>query len=224
MNNVSSRLGPKLSSVNGMSTETSRQTRKYELKARAESQRRTRERIVQATMDLHEEVGPAKTTVAEIARRADVQRLTVYNHFPEEIELFGACQAHWMELHPLPDMSAALALTDPVERVRAALRASYGWYRETAPMAENIQRDRGAVPVLDALMEQTADARLGQLTQALAGGFRSRGRRAQRQRALVRLALDFWTWRRLHREGLDDDIAAGLMAEAVAGVAGPVNR
>jgi AcrR family transcriptional regulator len=193
--------------------------RKYELKARAESQRRTRERIVRATMELHREVGPAKTTVAEIARRADVQRLTVYNHFPEDIELFGACQAHWMGLHPLPDLSAALTLADPSERVRAALRGFYGWYRDTAPMAEKIQRDRGAVPALDALMKQTADERLAQLTDALARGFRSRGRRAQRQRALIRLALDFWTWRRLNHEGLDDDAAADLMAESVANVA-----
>ena len=195
------------------------QKRKYELKARAESQRRTRERIVQATMEPHKEVGPAKTTVAEIARRADVQRLTVYNHFPEDIELFGACQAHWIELHPLPAVSPALALPHPTERVRAALRGFYGWYRETAPMAEKIQRDRGAVPALDALMEQTADARLAQLTEALTGGFRSRGRQAERQRALIRLALDFWTWRRLNREGLDDDTAADLMSEAVASVA-----
>jgi AcrR family transcriptional regulator len=192
------------------------QKRKYELKARAESQRRTRERIVQATMELHKEVGPAKTTVAEIARRAAVQRLTVYNHFPEDIELLGACQAHWMGLHPLPDLSPALALADPTQRVRAALRGFYGWYRETAAMAEKIQRDRGTVPALDALMKQTADARLAQLAEALAGGFRSRRQRAKRQRALIRLALDFWTWRRLDREGLDDDTAADLMTEAVA--------
>jgi AcrR family transcriptional regulator len=167
-------------------------------------------------MELHAEVGPAKTTVAEIARRAGVQRLTVYNHFPEDIELFGACQAHWMDLHPLPDLSAALALDDPAERVRTTLRGFYGWYRETAPMAENIQRDRGAVPALDALMTQTADARLAELTETLTGAFRSRGRRAERQRALIRLALDFWTWRRLDREGLDDTAAADLMAELVA--------
>jgi AcrR family transcriptional regulator len=193
----------------------STQTRKYEQKARAESSRRTRERIVEATMELHEEVGPARTTVAEIARRAGVQRLTVYNHFPEEIELFGACQAHWMELHPLPDMSSVLELPDAGERLRAALRAFYEWYRETEPMAEKIQRERGAVPALDELMVRTADARLGELAAALAAGFRARGRRAERQ-ALIRLALDFWTWRRLDREGLSDLAAARLMAGAVA--------
>jgi AcrR family transcriptional regulator len=167
-------------------------------------------------MELHREVGPAQTTVAEIARRAGVQRLTVYNHFPEDTELFGACQTHWMALHPLPDLAAALALPDPTERMRATLRGFYAWYRETAPMAEKVQRDRGAVPALDALMKQTADARLAELADGLAGAFRSRGRRAERQRAFIGLALDFWTWRRLDREGLDDRAAADLMAELVA--------
>jgi hypothetical protein len=83
-------------------------------------------------------------------------------------------------------------------------------------MAEKIQRDRGAVPLLDALMQQTADARLAQLAQALAEGFRARGRRANMQRTLIRLALDFWTWHRLNLEGLDDGIAANLMTEVIA--------
>ena len=94
-----------------MSSEIKNPTRKYQLKARAESERQTRARIVQATMELHKEVGPAKTTVAEIARRAGVTRLTVYNHFSEDSALFSACQAHWMGLHPLPDFSAALGAT-----------------------------------------------------------------------------------------------------------------
>jgi len=38
----------------------------------------------------------------------------------------------------------------------------------------------------------------------------------ERTDALIRLALDFWTWRRLAREGLDDEGAADLMAGAIA--------
>ena len=116
-----------------------------------------------------------------------------------------------MKLHPLPNFSAALAQPEPEERVRAVLRGFYAWYRETAPMAEKVQRDRGAVPALDALMERTADARLTQLTDALVAGFRGRGLRARRQRTLIRLALDFWTWRRLSGEVLNDNMAADLM-------------
>lgn len=196
----------------------SSEKRKYELKARAEGQRQTRERIVQATLELHREVGPAQTTIAEIARRAGVQRLTVYNHFPAEAELFGACQVHWLGLHPLPDLAAGLALPDPHERLKAVLARYYRWYRETEPMTEKVQRDRGAVPPLDELLRQTADVGLAELADALAGGFAGQDRTAQkRRRALIRLALDFWTWRRLDREGLDDDGAAALMAAAAAG-------
>jgi AcrR family transcriptional regulator len=194
-----------------MSSETKNPARKYQLKARAESERQTRARIVQATMELHKEVGPAKTTVAEIARRAGVTRLTVYNHFSEDSALFSACQAHWMGLHPLPDFSAALVLPDSRERVRAVLRDFYAWYRETAPMAEKVQRDRGAVPALDELMERTADARLSHLSDTLAAGFGRRGA----NRTLIRLALDFWTWHRLSAEGLSDNKAADLMTNAI---------
>jgi AcrR family transcriptional regulator len=198
--------------VNTVSSEK----RKYELKARAESQQRTRERIVEATMELHQEVGPARTTIAEIARRANVQRLTVYNHFPDEAELVGACQAHWITLHPLPDIGAALALPDPTARLEMVLRGYYSWYRETEPMAENVARDRGAVAPLDELMRETADAGFVQLAEGLAAGFGGRGRAATRRRALIRLALDFWTWHRLDREGLDDAAAAALMAGTIA--------
>jgi AcrR family transcriptional regulator len=194
----------------------SSEKRRYELKARADSQRRTREQIVRATMELHQEVGPAQTTIAEIARRAGVQRLTVYNHFPDEQELFGACQADWLTLHPLPDLTAALAHPDPVEQVRAVLHGYYGWYRETKSMSEHVQRDRSSVTPLDEVLRQTADSGLGHLADTLAAGFKDRGRVAAHRRALIGLALDFWTWRSLDREGLHDDAAAAVMAQAVA--------
>jgi len=62
----------------------------------------TRDRIARAAAELHEQKGVAHTTVAEIARRAEVTRLTVYNHFADLSELMPACSAHYMALHPLP--------------------------------------------------------------------------------------------------------------------------
>jgi Bacterial regulatory proteins, tetR family len=44
--------------------------RKYEMKKRAERQRQTRRRIVEATVELHRTRGPANTTISEIAQRA----------------------------------------------------------------------------------------------------------------------------------------------------------
>jgi AcrR family transcriptional regulator len=187
----------------------SSEKRKYELKARAEGQEDTRRRIVQATMELHQEVGPARTTIAEIARRAGVNRVTVYNHFPEESELVAACQRHYLSLHPPPDLADELAIEDPAQRVRAVLRSLYRSYREREPMAVKILRDRSAVPALDELLAHTMDPAQAGLIDAVAASL-GRGRR---KRALVALALDFWTWHRLTSEGLSDNEAADLMAQ-----------
>jgi AcrR family transcriptional regulator len=189
----------------------STQKRRYELKARAETQQATRERIAAAAAELHEERGIAKTTVADIARRAGVQRLTVYNHFPDLHELLPACTAHYREQHPLPDLAPVLALEDPSERLRAALTALYRWYREVAPMQRRVQGERATVPELDAWLSRSTDPMLAGLAMRLSAGFERPG-----AHALVALALDFWTWQRLDRQGLDDAAAAALMATAIA--------
>jgi AcrR family transcriptional regulator len=201
--------------VNFVSTEK----RKYELRVRAERQRQTRRRIAAATAELHEEVGPARTTVAEIARRAGVQRLTVYNNFPTEYDLFAACQTHFLAENPPPDPSAALAIADPQARLEAVLRNLYRWYRRTERTSTNVRRDREIVPALDSLMADTTDARAAQLADALAAGLAG-GTTRREARAAVALALDFWTWRRLAKEGLSDAAAARLMANAVCAAAG----
>lgn len=190
----------------------STQKRRYELKARADAQQATRARIAAAAVALHEEVGVAKTTVADIARRAGVQRLTVYNHFPDLQALLPACTAHWQAEHPLPNLDPAFALQDPAERLRAVLTSLYGWYRETAPMQQRVFGERAAVPELDAWMAESTDPILAGLAARLAAGFDRR-----EAHALVALALDFWTWQRLDREGLDDAAAAELMSGVVRG-------
>lgn len=191
-----------------MSTEK----RKYELRARAEAQEATGRRIAAAAAALHEEVGVARTTVADIARRAGVQRLTVYNHFPGLEALLPACSAHWLAEHPRPDLGAALALDDPGERLRSALRLLYGWYRETAPMQRRVFGERATVPELEAWMARTADVVMTELADALAAAFER-----PEARPLIALALDFWTWQRLDAEGLGDEAAAQLMTGVVRG-------
>src|SRR3954468_23183799 len=127
--------------------------RKYELKARAERQAETRRRIVEATVQLHQEVGPAKTTISEVAERAGVQRLTVYNHFPDERSLLGACSAHWIEHNPPPDPTAWAAIDDPDERMRTALSELYGFYEATEDMTGNVQRDAEVMPALREILD-----------------------------------------------------------------------
>ncbi len=196
--------------MNTMSTQN--QKRRYELKARAEAQQATRARIAAAAAALHEEVGVGRTTVADIARRAGVQRLTVYNHFPDLETLLPACSAHWLEEHPFPDLEPAFAHEDPAERLRAVLTALYGWYRDNAPMQRRVHGERATVPELDAWMARSSDQLLAALATRLAADFKQAD-----ARALVALALGFWTWDRLDREGLDAAAAAELMTATASG-------
>ena len=197
--------------------------RAYTQRARAEKAAETRRRITEATAALHDELGPARTTVAEIARRAGVQRLTVYNHFPTERELLGACQAHWLAENPQPDLGPLLAEPDPAGRLRGVAAALYGWFRATESMSAKVLRDAEVMPALGELMAEGA-AQQEALVDALAAGFGARGPRAKHVRAAVALALDFWAWRALARAGLSDAEAADVATGAVVAAATPPAR
>src|SRR5215212_3489081 len=114
----------------------SNERRKYEQRGRAAKQEETRRRIAAATAELHAEVGPARTTIAEIAKRAGVQRPTVYNNFASDKELFAACQAHFLSQNPPPPL-------DPADGLEAVLRRLYRWWRANQAMSGNVARDRG---------------------------------------------------------------------------------
>jgi AcrR family transcriptional regulator len=192
--------------------------RKYELKQRAESLAATRERIVEATVELHDSLGPARTTVSAIAERAGVQRLTVYRHFPDERSLFEACSGHWAAQNPAPDPSMWAELDDPEERLRVALIEIYAFYRATEGMTGNVLRDFPDLPVLQ---EVAAPFLVYWQTvrDVLDDGWTTRGRKRTLMRALIGHAVEFETWRSLtRREGLDDAAAADAMVSLVRAV------
>jgi AcrR family transcriptional regulator len=63
-------------------------TRRYELKQRAQRQADTRRRILEATVALHAERGPAATQVTDIAQRAGVdRRVRVHLHMSVGVRL-----------------------------------------------------------------------------------------------------------------------------------------
>ncbi len=191
----------------------STQKRKYELKARAERQRQTRERIVATTVALHQEVGPVRTTIADIARRVGVQRITVYKAFPDVRDLFVACQRRFLAGNPQPDLTAGSS-EDPAGRLEEVLTKLYAWYRSTAAMERNVHRDRQLVPALDALMAETSDARLDALADGHANAI-ARGKPRTTMRALIRLALEFQTWELLARQGMADRGIARMLVGAI---------
>jgi AcrR family transcriptional regulator len=192
--------------------------RKYELKTRAVSQTETRQRIVEATVDLHGSVGPAKTTISAIADRAGVQRLTVYRHFSDERSLFQACSGHWAVLHPRPDPASWSALKVPEERLRVALGEIYAYYRATEAMSANVRRDLPQLPVLQEVAAPFAQ-HWEAVREALDRGWKTRGRRRALVRAAIGHAIEFETWRSLVRsQGLADSEAIEVMVRLALAV------
>jgi AcrR family transcriptional regulator len=175
----------------------------------------TRRRIVEAAVALHEEVGPAATTVSAIAERAGVQRLTVYRHFPDEQAVIAACSAHWAADHPLPDAAAWGGITDPAERVRAALGALYDHYRRGAGMLGRVFHDEAEVPALAEVMVPV-HAWLRELAGQLSAGWGVTGDAQRRVRAAVGHAVRFETWRSLTAEGLSNEEAMTLATSLIA--------
>jgi AcrR family transcriptional regulator len=176
---------------------------------RADNVGETRQRIVEAAVELHGTVGPAGTTVAGIAERAGVTRLTVYRHFPDEEALFAACSAHWESRQRLPDPQAWGRINDPIERVRVALSDLYRFYRAGADMLTLIYRDLALVP--DGRRRVTRE-RADAMRAILLNGFA----RAPRLDAAVGHAMSFHTWKSLCTEqGLSDQDAVELMVSLV---------
>jgi AcrR family transcriptional regulator len=192
--------------------------RKYELKKRAEQLEETRRRITEATVELHRTVGPAATQISEVARRAGVERVTVYNHFPDQASLFAACSAHWRSLHPAPSLESWRAISDPGRRLRRGLCELYRWYRETEPMTANVLRDAEVLPALAAIIRAGLGRYLAEAARALAEPVRARGRRRDRVEAVARAAVDFYLWRALSPLGDEEaaELAAGLIENAAA--------
>jgi AcrR family transcriptional regulator len=191
------------------------QKRPYRMKRRAELEEQTRLRITESAVALHEEVGPAQTSISAIAERAGVRRSTVYRHFPDEEALFAACSSHWRDANPPPDPHSWTSIENPGERTRAALAAVYAFYDRTEAMYVSLLRDEPLVPAVERRLRDFYGF-LRSIQDDLTAGRGLRGRRARHTRAAIGHALAFPTWRSLTRdEGLTDDEAVELMCRLV---------
>jgi AcrR family transcriptional regulator len=189
---------------------------KYNLKARAERYQQTRQRIVEAAVELHRTYGATHTTITDIAKRAGVKRQTVYNHFPDELSLFKACSAHNRRLNPPPDPEPWKPIPDPEERLRKALAEVYAYYRRNEQMLANVLRDAQANPNVRTVLEPRIKHQEG-MRDALAAG--REGRDGQRNKLLYAglwMALEFQTWHTLARQqGLQDEEIIEVMVAMV---------
>lgn len=185
-------------------------TRSYTLGKRADQQAQTRQRIVEAAVDLHGTVGPARTTVTMVAERAGVQRHTFYKHFPDERSLLLACSGLAQERDPMPDAEPWRAIGDRGERLRVALGEIYGWYARNAGLMACVTRDAASHAPTREIAELRRGPVIAAYMQVLGGNSGPPGL------AALRLALGFHSWSTLVLDaGLSQDEAVTVMVGAV---------
>ena len=189
--------------------------RSYRMTRRARTQDETRDRIMRATMQLHDEQGVAATSFVDVAKRAGIGAATVYRHFPTSASLVMACGACiWEEMAPpVPGQAAEIfkGVDMQEDRLRRLVEELDGFYRRGALRLARASADRHLVPELDEFM------------RAVEQGVEALVREAVKGQALpntvfqLLLALtDFPVWSSMQRIGGDERerqrLLAGLLA------------
>ena len=184
--------------------------RTYTLKRRAEQQAETRRRIVEAAVDLHGSVGPARRPSAWWLSGPAFSATRSMRIFPTS----GAC--FWpargcAERDPLPDAAAWRAIEDRRERLRVGLARDLRLVRAQR-RTDGMRAARRRASCADAERSPRCGSRRiwRPITRC------SARKLGAKQRAMLRLALSFFTWRTLVRDGgLKTGAPVGAMVQAI---------
>ncbi|MCO5221474.1 MAG: TetR/AcrR family transcriptional regulator [Thermomicrobiales bacterium] len=122
--------------------------RAYRKRARAHHEEATRQRIVDAAIDLHATQGFPGASVSAIAERAGVGRVTVYRHFPDYDAILDACTSHYMELHPPPAVQQWESIVDPAQLLQTVVCDAYDYFQANEPIFTHGAADAVTLPFL----------------------------------------------------------------------------
>jgi len=183
--------------------------RKYTLGARSETAAETRQRVVQATYELHRTRGIAATSFRDIAERADVAIGTVYHHFPEYDDVIRACGAHTMVVSRPPTAAMFDGIRSPRERLRVLVRELFRFY-DRIPEYERIHAERERFAFVSEAFQHIESARRALIAAAV------RPRRiGKRVGAAAFAMLEPAVHRALVASGLSTDHAAEVIFRAL---------
>lgn len=167
----------------------------------------TRQRIVDATVDLHNERGVSGTSMQDIADRAGVALATVYRHFPTVDDLVPACGSRNLERNPPPSEEVYASFGSGEERVAALVRALFAHYERGQRPYEVGYAETATLPVMATLMAEV-DSHIAELVRAAIKPLRPK-------RKELRLAVGlchFRVWCALTQAGLSTADAAAFTA------------
>lgn len=167
-------------------------SRVYNLGKRKSAQDETRERIVLATMAVHDIKGVVATSYVDIAEQAGVGAATVYRHFPTVGDLVMACGVHaWREMRPftpdaLPELpKEAQSLGQRLEWLCGELDV---FYRRGGVRLVVAQGERSRVPELERFMVAVEEGIDALVAHALGPAVAEQGQRA----AIALTRLPVW--------------------------------
>ena len=192
--------------------------RKYRKTRRAEQEEQTRDKIVEAAMALHEELGPRATSISAIAERAGVQRLTVYRHFEDDVAIFQACSSRWFELNPTPDPSLWQALAPAAHRTEVALFNIYTYYAGNARMLNRVYSDVADVPAVQEVMVGFKSY-LERIGNDLLKAWQPETKKRKDVKTLINHALQFSTWQSFSQEKMKERRVAEVMTKCIDSIA-----
>lgn len=186
------------------------------MKKRAAARDETRERIVRATMALHDEQGVATTSFANVAERAGVGPATVLRHFPTLSSLVMACGEHVVaEMRP-PSPADAARVFDGLTTTRARLdrlvRELDAFYTRGSLRLIGAANDRDRVPELDRFL------------QAVDAGIEAMVREAvvdeEANEALIGVLMSLssvFVWQSMKRANLSESDRESILVDLLAG-------
>ena len=174
----------------------------------------TRERIVAATLQLHNSRGIRATTWPEIAASAGVPVETVEAMFPTLDDLVRSCGEHFLESLRMPPPERApdvfAGAASDHDRIRRLVETSFGVYERGADGIAVGRRERAEVPALGGSIDQVERSLDALVVEAL------RPRRADSSSvASLRALTDVEVWRTLRDQGATPEASVDQASAAV---------
>ncbi|MCC7049766.1 MAG: TetR/AcrR family transcriptional regulator [Alphaproteobacteria bacterium] len=189
--------------------------RRYTSQRRDQAMADTRRRIVEAVVALHGEQGVQRTSYAQIAQRADVAVPTVYKHFPDLVELLGACIGHTTASAPTLTPELYAGLGDTPARIDALVARIFARHQALSPWLHWAQHEAALVPELGQHTRHRHEQDLRFIREALAPRFGTALSKALV--ALVDILTRYSAWETLTQErGLSQDDAIAATRAALA--------